>query len=132
MNRRYFGRMHMQDVDGVAYAEIWIMSDDNDVHQVQFFGERPDGTNWFLTEPMSAKMFDSLALAAKFARVGGYPADDDDAYTPPKLRQYSFDSRTRPDIIPPAVLVDEDAEALAKCSWKTAASVCADVWFILE
>ena len=128
MTRRYFGRMHMQDVDGVAYAEIWIMTDDKGVHQVQFFGERADATEWSLTEPMTAKICDSLATAAKFARNGGYPIDGDDQ--PPKLIEFSFGSPTRPEMAR-AVLTNEDAEKLAVCMWKTAVSMCADAWFIL-
>jgi len=117
----------MQDADGVAYAEIWIMTDDKGVHQVQFFGERADATEWSLTEPMTAKICESLATAAKFARVGGYPIDGDE---PPKLIEFSFASPTRPEIAR-AVLVNEDAEGLAKCMWKTATSMCSDAWFIL-
>ena len=130
-NRRYFGRVHIQDASEYAYAEIWIIPDDKGVHQVQFFGERADGTEWSTTEPMTAKMCDSLALAAKFARVGGYPVDSDDGFKPPKLREFSFESPTRPDIVPRSVLLGEDAEKLAACLWKTALPICTDVHFIL-
>jgi len=130
-NRRYFGRMHIQDASEYASAEIWIMPDDKGVYQVQFFGERADGTEWLLTEPKTAKMCDSLALAAKFARVGGYPVDGDD-FKPPKLREFSFESPTRPDIVPRSVLLGEDAEKLAVCMWKTALPMCADVWFVMR
>jgi hypothetical protein len=107
------------------------MPDDKGVHKVQFFGERADGTEWFLTEPMSAKMCDSLALAAKFAHIGGYPIDDDDdGFTPPKLREFSFESPTQPEMAR-AVMFNGDAEKLAKCLWKTAVSMCSDVWFVL-
>lgn len=119
--------MHMQDVDGVAYAEIWIMPDDKGVHQVQFFGERTDGTEWSLTEPMTAKICDSLATAAKFAHLG----DDDDGFKLPKLIEFSFGSPTRPEMAR-AVLTNEDAEKLAVCMWKTAMSMCSDAWFILN
>ena len=133
MNRRYFGRVHIQDDDSeYAYAEVWIMPDDRGVHKVQFFGERTDGTEWALTEPMTAKICDSLALAAKFAHIGGYPIDDGGGggFKPPKLREFSFESPTRPDMAR-VVLMNEDAEKMAKCFWKTAVPVCSEVHFVL-
>jgi hypothetical protein len=113
-----FGLVDIVIAGEVSYGDIWIMDD-----KVQFFGRRPDGTKWFLTDSISTKICESLRTAAKFARIGGYPIDEEYSEDV-NILEYSFQAREG---VSRSVAHNAGAEQLSKCSWETAVVLGTDV-----